>query len=218
MIDSINEVPLLILFINVLFSIRVFKGRPDLKWFEITLIWSFIIQILADVLAGFNENNLPLLHLYTLLEFIFISLFYYQILFKNLKNNHYFYSFTGLITLILIANSIFYESIMGFNSNAKGLTQIIIISYAIIYFFNRISIDEVKENLILNRINAAILLYYAGSLFIFIFAKFLMENALTMDLYFWRFNMLLYLVFQILILIARWRIVFPKSTNIKSED
>ncbi len=215
---DVENISLLILVINVVFASKIFQAKPDLKWFEVSLIWAFLIQILAHIIANLFGNNMFLLHLYTLFEFIFISLFYKEILFSNYKFPRSINYIIGLTVLMIIANSIFFEPITGFNSNAKGLTQIIIISYAIGYFFNRISVDEVKKNLVLNRINAAIVLYYAGSLFIFIFAKFLMENSLTMNKYFWKFNALLYLIFQILILIATWRIVFPKVKEIKSED
>jgi hypothetical protein len=212
---DIENISLLLSAINVIFSIKIIRKKPNLRWFEMSLIWAFLIQILAHILAELVGNNMPLLHLYTLLEFVFISLFYKDILFKNYNFSRYFNYALGLVVVMIIYNSIFIEPLDEFNSNAKGLTQAIIISYAIIYFFNRISIDLIKNNLILNRINAAIILYYSGSLFIFVFAKFLMENSLLINEYFWEFNALLYLTFQILILIATWRIVFPKSTNIR---
>ena len=215
---DIGEFAKLFLLINVLLAFKICKERKELKWFELSLVWALAIQIIAKIIALYKGNNLPLLHLYTMIEFVLISLFYKEILFNKLKIGQYFYYFIGLIVLIIVGNSIFIEPLRGFNSNAKGLTQLIIISYSIIYFFNRLSIDVSKKNLILNRINAAILLYYSGSLFIFVFAKILVKKSSILNNYFWDFNALLYLVFQILILIATWRLVFPKSAEIKSED
>ncbi len=215
---DIGELAKLFLLINVLFAFKIYKERNELKWFELSLIWALFIQIIAKTIAHYQGNNLPFLHLYTIFEFTLISLFYKEILFDNIKLGRYFYYFVGVIMLIIIGNSLFFESIYGYNSNAKGLTQIIIISYAVIYFFNRISIDVVQSNLVLNRINAAVLLYYASSLFIFIFAKFLLENSDIMFGYFWDFNALMYLTFQVLIFIATWRLVFPAFTEIKSEN
>lgn len=217
MLEHLSEITLTLLFVNVLFSIVIFKRRPDLKWFEINLIWVLLVQVSASQLARIYGNNLPLLHLHTWVEFLLISLFYQEILFVNYKINRYFYHFVGLITLLLVCNSMFLEPLTGYNSNAKGLTQIIIISYSVSYFFNRISIDVVKSNLILNQINAAILLYYSGSLFIFTFAKFLAANSEIESGHFWKFNAFMYLVFQILILIATWRLVFPGAKASKSE-
>jgi len=204
-----------ILVLNVLFGIKIQRTDNRLKWFEATLVTALIVQMVAIPVSKTIGNNMPLLHLYTLVEFIFISLFYKEILAKEIKYGKYFHYFIILLALIIIGNSISIEPLTGFNTNAKGLTQVVIISYAVIYFFNRISIDVTNNNLILNRINSAILLYYSGSLFIFIFANFLKEESL-MSQYFWQFNAVLYLTFQILILIATWRIVFPHKV-IESE-
>lgn len=217
-LESLDEVSLIVLVVNILFSIKILRVRPDLKWFEAMLILSFFIQVMARVFTVLYGNNLPLLHLYTLLEFIFISLFYYQILFKSFIFIKYFYCFLGVISSIIIYNSIAIEPITGFNSNAKGLTQIIIIGYAIFYFFNGISVDVIENKLVLSRINAAILLYYAGSLFIFVFAGFLLNNSPLINGYFWKFNTVLYIVFLVLILIATWKLVFPAPENSKDID
>ncbi|MGK0364010.1 MAG: hypothetical protein ACI85O_001064 [Saprospiraceae bacterium] len=218
MFVDFGDFSLACLLINVIFAFKISRKRPDLKWFEISLVWAFFIQISAIVLAHTIGNNLPLLHLYTLFEFIFISLFYKEIIFNNLKIKNYFTPFLGLMIIVIIGNSLFLESIMGYNSNAKGLTQFFIISYSIVYFFNKISVEVQRENLYLNRINAAILLYYAGSLFVFIFAKFLSNHSGDISGYFWEFNAILYSAFQILILITTWRLVFPSSVVSKDEE
>lgn len=204
-----GNIALTILFVNVIFLIKIFRKKADLKWFIITLVSALFIQLLAQIFSRTFGNNLPLLHLHTLLEFIFISLFYREILFKKNRLGLYFPYFIGTVSVIIIANSIFFEPLMGYNSHAKGLSQSLIIIYSILYFFNRISIEVSEKNLVLNQLNAAILLYYAGSLFIFGFASFISESSPKVNSYFWDFNALLYLAFQLLVLITTWNLVFP---------
>lgn len=211
---GIQYLSLFFLSINVVLAIKAFRKKADLKWFEILLAWSLFSQIVGRIMGISLGNNMPMLHLYTLFEFIFISLFYKKIIFDHLKIKKYFMPFLAFMVMIIICNSLFVESIMVHNVKAKGLTQVTIISYAIFYFFNRISNEIRKGDFYLNRINAAILMYYSGSLFIFIFANFLLEDLLIRS-YFWRFNALLYLIFQILILIATWRLVFSNSKDSK---
>ncbi len=215
---DIGNLALTALFVNVLFLIKIFREKTDLKWFTIAMISALLIQLLARFFAFKFGNNLPLLHLHTLLEFIFISLFYREILFKRNSLNSYFPYLVGGISVIVIVNSIFLEPLTDYNSNAKTLAQTLIIAYSILYFFNRISIEVSKSNMILNRINASILLYYAGSLFIFGFAKIISKGSPLMNTYFWDFNALLYLVFQLLVLITIWSLVFPNAKGIKEEN
>jgi len=212
------NIALTVLFVNVIFLIKISRKKAELKWFTITLIGALFIEIFARIVAYRIGNNLPLLHLHTLLEFIFISLFYREILFKKYAINRYFPYFIGLVSIVIVANSIFLQPLTGYNSNAKGLSQCLIIIYSILYFFNRISVEVSRTHLILNQINASILLYYAGSLFIFGFASFLSENSPQMNTYFWRFNALLYLIFQLLVLITTWNLVFPNLREVKKEN
>lgn len=213
-----SDIALIVLSVNVAFFVKIFRERTELKWFAMTLISALIIQILAHVFAYKYGNNLPLLHLHTLLEFIFISLFYRQILFSKHRLSVYLLYFIGVVSILIVANSVFLEPLTGFNGNAKGLSQSLIIIYTILYFFSRISTEVREENMYLNKINASILLYYSGSLFIFIFASFLAKNSPVLNHYFWEFNALLYLVFQLLILVATWRLVFPTSIDVKGEE
>jgi len=213
---ELTEIPfsilsLLILFINVLLTFKILKLAPDVKWFCILQVWALLIQIFSPKYSKYFGNNLPLLHLYTLFEFVFLSLFYWTILLGKQRYGKYFSSFVVLIVCLIVGNSIFLEPLTSFNTNAKGLSQVIIMAYTIIYFFNRMSIEVQTKNLILNRINAAILLYYAGSLFVFTFAQFIEERSDKVLTLLWMFNSILYLVFQLLILIATWRLVFPKK-------
>jgi len=212
-----GNIALMVLLINIVFLIKSYRKKTDLKWFIIALIQALLIQIFAIILAYKVGNNLPLLHLHTLLEFIFISLFYREILFKKHTSNQWFLFFIGIVSSVIIANSIFLETLTSYNSNAKALSQTLIIAFAVYYFFSRISTEVSQSNMILNQINAAILLYYAGSLFIFGFASFMSENSPLMNSYFWAFNAFLYLIFQILILITTWQLVFPTNQTPKSE-
>lgn len=173
-----------------------------------------IIGVWSGVLAAKKINNLPLLHIYTVLEFFTLSLFY-----KTLLKNKPFFGkgflfFMGIIVFILVANSIFLEPIMGFNSNAKALVQIILIGYSLYYFFSvygKIDFNKPTNQADL-LINFAILLYYSGSLFIFMFMKTLMNrNIIEGTRGFWFFNAFLLFIFQIIILLAVVKKAFGRS-------
>lgn len=185
-----------------------------IKVLGIFIILSFFIQTLAISLAIYGINNFFLVHILALGELILLSMFYHFLLDKRLKIKNLIPYFTLIFSLLIILNSIFREPITGWNSTAKTFTQSVIIIYAVTYFYD-LSTREILVNTkikSLHFINSAILLYYAGSLFIFMFAKIVMKEIGTMEDVFWIFNAVLYFVFCILILIGIWRIVYKQES------
>ena len=165
------------------------------------LIWNFLIELGAWAFQAKGINNLPLLHLYTLGEFILFSLFYREILPKI-----YFVSKNQLaigvfVCMLIIGNSLFVQSIFGFNSYAKTLIQVILIGYGLSYFFGEPAMSIGKDTQ-LNWINSAVLIYYSGTLFIYLFSDFFLRFGDGIPKEFWMFNAFLNLIFHIFILIA----------------
>ena len=184
-----------------------------LKFFGAFIGLSFLVQTSAFTIPYLIKgyNNFWLLHLLTLGEFIFLSLFYYHLFKENDRFQKFIRIFLPIVSLLIISNSIFLEPITGYNSNAKALTQLFIISYAIYYFYI-VSTKEIltdNYNKALHIINSGILLYYAGSLFIFMFGK------IAMDIVEWKlfliFNATLYFIFLIIVLIGLWKVIFKQQ-------
>jgi hypothetical protein len=184
-----------------------------------------VISILADILNIYQQNNLSLLHLLTLGEFVLLSLFYREMITKpNLKTKG-FLIFIAFISILIISNSIFLQDIFTYNTYAKSLVQVIIITYSIIYFYNlTVNLDEEphlhsshtindissinsQKQKSIRLINSSILLYYSGSLFIFMFGNQYKQNE-DIFLMFWAFNAGLLLLVYILIAIGIWKTIY----------
>lgn len=202
----------IILLVNV---ILCWIGGPSFKrefrFLRYYLLWGLLIQAAAKVLYVQSMNNLPLLHLYTLVEFILLSLFYGDMLQLDRKSKRNLQYFMLVISLLIILNSIFLQPLTRFNSNVKTLTQILYIGYAVYYFFRAQSSEEHAFPLIFNLFNSGILVYYAASLFIFMFSNVFLDLQ-GRHQFFWILNSGLYLVFQLLILYGLWKILFRKVT------
>src|ERR1700750_1034980 len=81
--------------------------RPLLLIFYYLLLDGFV-DLLALVLADARINNLPLLHLFTILEFLLLSFFYIKILKEPLA--HTIIKFLMVIfPLICVINFIFFQ-------------------------------------------------------------------------------------------------------------
>lgn len=185
---------------------------PAFRYLSYYIFWNLLIEILSRNYHYIDENNLPLLHLYTLGEFILFSMFY-RILYAKVKwIQRYYWMFVCTISGFIILNSLFLQSIYEFNSYAKTLVQLLIMGYAIFYFYHLI--DEENKNTTENGIkviNSAVLIYYSGSLFIFMFSNYFLSQNIRIHVGFWVFNAFLNMLFQILILAGLWKALRNKK-------
>lgn len=182
-------------------------------YFTYFVFLNMITEFSARIFVEFGENNLPLLHLYTLGEFILLSFFFKQLFTNQIAAKKKINIFILIVSILIILNSIFLQSIFGFNSYAKTLVQCILIAYSLFYFVGIDSKiegrnDKEKARLI---VNVAILIYYSGSLFIFMFSDFFLRYGNGISRNFWMFNAGLNLIFQLIILAALWKVFRKKK-------
>lgn len=213
-----SNIGVALLLINVLlFAIRKRKmplSVQRLGWF---LLLCLVTEVAAKSLFYLKINNLFLLHIYTLLEWLAWSYFYYH-LFKQHTRIRKLIPYVSLILSVLIVlNSLFLEPLSGFNANAKTMVQCTLIAYAVYYFFTafgKIDLDKAVPRG-LTFINFAAILYYSGSLFIFMVPKFLQSLGIASAQIngLWAVNALLLLVFYSLILISLWTVAFQKTKS-----
>ena len=176
------------------------------------LMWNLFIEISARVFTHLGMNNLPLLHVYTLGEFILFSWFYKSLITKPILFQNRFWHFVISGSLLIILYSLLFYSIGDYNPVTKTIVQIIIIAYAVLYFYNLTENQSHSLRLekSLRLINSAVLIYYSGSLFIFMCGQILRDYPEWIKT-FWAFNAVLNLIFQLLILWGIWKVVFRKT-------
>jgi hypothetical protein len=173
------------------------------------LFFNLFIEIAARFAGIVYGMNLPLLHLYTVGELLLFSLFYQKILDGSSVFRRYYNWIVWTILVLVVLNSIFIQHLFEFNSYAKTLVQILIILYALDYAF-RFSEQaemETQMNRSLRLINSAVLLYYCGSLFVFMSSQFELETGGALQIL-WDINTVLNLIFQMIVLFALWKVVF----------
>lgn len=207
---DITSLPVLCLLVSCCIGLLFWRRQlPPMKIIIVFLLFNLTIEIGARIVGILYRNNLPLLHLYTFGECLLFSLFYRQVLDEKSVFKRYFYQVLGVTLILVVLNTIFLQGIFQFNSYAKTLVQVLIILYALDYAF-RFS-EEEEQHTIVNRslrlINAAVLIYYCGSLFIFMSSTFEIETGGALQIL-WDINTVLNLIFQIVVLIALWKVVF----------
>lgn len=142
-------------------------------------VWiAFIIEMISYWLWMHKQSNLFLLHLYTILEFEIISLFY-LILLKEYSKKWVIPTIMICFAVFAIIDSLFFHDLNHFNVFARSTECLIIISYAIYYLYKHLITSKtisLKNDPIL-LINTAFLFYFSISFFLFLFSNYIMAET-----------------------------------------
>ncbi|MBC8155583.1 MAG: hypothetical protein H7Z72_22070, partial [Bacteroidetes bacterium] len=134
-------------------------------------------EIVAEYMSSHHIPSVHILHIYTVLEFNTIALFYY------LFFGHFYprwlvpglmVGFTGLAVL----NTAFLQPLTGYNSYARSLEGVLIIGLALLCY-QKMLVELTTKRLDKSPvfwINTGFLLYFAGNLFFFILGNALIKE------------------------------------------
>ena len=201
----------LILFLNlILFLKGVHNNSKAYKIFTWYLGVIFVVQIVSMILMKNLVNNLFLSHFYFIGQFIVLSLFYINILKEKFQKKVVkFGLFLGLITLgIQYANDV--SLFLKFNLFEIFITSFLLILYATFHFYNML--NEKKE---FYYINMGVLIYLFGSTILFLVGNLTIVLSPKMNKITWILNSILYIVYQIFILVE-WNKSFSKKREFKT--
>ncbi|WP_462247649.1 hypothetical protein [Ekhidna sp.] len=186
-------------FLVGIYTLYVYKKLPkEMKYFSWFVIISFLVQVIASLLYHNGENNMPLLHIYTVVGFICLVFFYNQI-FDGLIKPKILWILAGVFVLYSIINSIFIQDIYTFNSYALSVEAVFIIILSLTTFVFLMN-DIVKEKRMaiiksISWINAGLFIYYASSLLVFYFGNMIINFSRTPLV---RYTWFIYALFSII--------------------
>ena len=196
----IGLAPSLLAFINIKNTTRDYRLLSVLIWIGTT------IALLARFIGAFlHQPNLFLLHIYTIFDFILLTLIFKPVLSYNLTR----FLIIGF-SIFATINSVFFEHLKTENVLNRSLSALILMFYALSFFTK--TLREMKimnlEKEPLFWVSLGVLFYNAASFFIFLFSHYLTANR---DLWFTYFG--IHAIFTILLYIcytvALW--VHPKQ-------
>lgn len=154
-----------------------------------------IVNVIASLMAVKRVNNMPVLHIYTLVEFVLLAMFYKMILHGKIKAiiNWLIPGFA----LLCIAYATFLGNIYAHNIIPRSLESFMIGALAVSFFFTQMSTDlRTIEPLLW--MNAGLLLYFSASFLLFLFSD-VLARAGTVNNIAWvmhaTFVLLMYLLF-----------------------
>ena len=207
--DILADIGYVLLLSNLVLFAKGFLSNG--KAYKIFTIYSgiiFIIQILANILNHFSINNLYLSHFYFIIQFVFLSGFYREILIEKAQKTTVKIGLVlGLLALAIqyaIQPGLFFK----FNLFEIFLTSFLIIIYATFHFYNLL--NDRKEFYYLNM---GILIYLFGSTALFLAGNLIASLSSRQNTLTWTCNAFLYIIYQLFIF-AEWKISFfrkPKA-------
>ena len=204
------------LFLSSIISLVKYRQFDNgFKIFSIYIITSLVFETTAIFLGNQFGTNYLLVHLFTFIEFILLSLFYLEIIKKPLSFRRWMRPLMVIVLIYIVFNTLFIQGIDQINSYSETIENLVLIAFSLFYFYNSF-IEEEKDSLkrqALNLINSGIFLYLTGSLFIFMFSDYLLQYSQTTQIPFFLYNGILNLIFKILILYAIIKIGFYKTNS-----
>lgn len=187
--------------ISILLALYYWKRISEpFKFVTYLMILSMLTEFMASEILKYRDSNLPLLHVYTLFEFVVSALIFQKAGLFNRYSNKQFWMLIGGVSCLIILNSLFIQKPTTYNSISRSFVQVLLVSFSVGYIFQLKK--HTPESGALNVMNAALLLVNAGSLFIFMFGNVLLDNRYSNM--FWQTNLILNLIFQVLIITSIW--------------
>lgn len=189
------------------FIIAIFIKTKDLsiKIFKFYTIICFLLGSILNYMASNGINNLLYFNIYNVIELFFLTLFYIQII--ELKTSKLFYFF---YSLVIIGYAFFVLSVNSFSHmdmKAWSVSNIIIIIFASIFLIKNMIQDYqslYKRELLI--ISGSALVYYGGTIMLFLMISFINPGDSMMTVQLWQINYILGIISNTGIAIALWGI------------
>lgn len=204
----IGSVIVLLLLVNVIVGIKHVRNfSAPLKWLVGYLIFSFFCELLSSVYFVLGENNLWIINLYTIGEFILISIFFNHLTQKPDGRGNWFRGIMWLVVLGYIIYFAFVKSLFGYSAYTETLENLMLMGMCIYFFMYSLSnkpICKPLETPLVNWFAIGLFIYLSGIVLIWLGYEFL----LSMDSYKDFRNLLLYFNgflnfgFKLIVLIA----------------
>jgi membrane-associated HD superfamily phosphohydrolase len=199
-----DEVSVCVLAINAFLFFKSYRNRTvAFKIIAFYLLYTLILQLRMFYLASLKEDNLPYSHFYFIGQLVFLSFFFME----ELKNKTLSKRIKTYLLFALIALGIYYslypESYEKFNTFEIVVTSFPLLVYCFIFFTKRVGSSNNN------------FMFFIAGLFLYILCSTLLFAAgnvkASIKPYIWAFNVVLYLIYQLCILLEWYKNVRPKN-------
>jgi hypothetical protein len=170
------------------------------------LVLSAVTQLVSFIFWKLQKNNLPILHVYTMLECL-VLLKLYAALLGAPGRNRVFLLVAVMFILLAVLEAILFGSIFEFNIYSRSIEALIIITLCLGWFIKAVSMEESEKERYkgISIINSGMLVYFAGAVTLFSYSSFITNMSFNARMNVWTMHTLLAFQLYILIAIGLWR-------------
>lgn len=197
----------IILLLPLLLSIVGFKAYPlKLKIIAGYLLLALVTQALSFAFWKQRINNYPILHVYTIIEYLLL-LWFYSTLLTDFIPRAAFLALAVAFPAFAVIDSVYIEHIYTFNTYGRSLEALIFIFLSISWFVKIVAEDEKTRQLgrAINYINGGFLIYFAGSIAMFSYSSYVEQMTVAHRINVWTIHTILAVQLYILIAIGLWK-------------
>lgn len=215
---SINyKVGLVILAISLFASIvilRHFDRLPEtVKLFGIYFIVSAGVEVISTSLSFNSANNLFMFHIYSVLEYWFLLLFFHRCALKfGQPFNLWLLLIPGLCLIIL--NSVFLQPLNTFNSNTAPLVSFTVLLLSFRFLFSIMETELNSELKTLKIIIICLLIYSGTTLIVLLFSNDLLHIDREKQLVIWLTRSVLQLGVKIVLAITFVKLFYSPQNKL----
>ena len=169
------------------------------------VITYLILEIVSFSLANYHVNNLFVARINTVLQFILLSVFFSRAFHStkiSLFIKIFIFFFLGTACIDLYLNGL---KIM--DNLSLTTSCILLMIYSLLTFFYLIQ-KPLYSNILSTPLfwfNTAVLVYFSGNLFLFLFTNYLLKKSLPLHFNLWTIHSILNIIFNSLISIGFWK-------------
>lgn len=186
--------------------VRLKKLNGDQQLLLILIGLVILVEISSRILWYLSTNNLFLYHFYAVIEFLLLATLYNKHIHRLIKPMYMFIIMTSFV-LFAIINTAFFQSLKQFNSHVTFVECILLIVFAILYFYKELRDLENRhlERIPMFWINASVITYFSGSLVLFYVANDLIPESMKVKGVVWGthalFNIVHYALYAVALLV-----------------
>lgn len=185
---------------------RFHQRTIEMKALSLLLYLIFSLDIINKILSYFSMSNLFIWHIYTPIEFYFYCFIFSKQIVPPLSKS-FFRSVLYAFGAVALLNMLFVQGFAQFNSYTRVLEGLIFISFSVVLLFQLFRQEESVpfQNKPMFWFASAVLLYFSGNLFVFIFSNFILQYFINLNKIVWTSNALLNYITYILFAVALWK-------------
>lgn len=169
------------------------------------ILVSSVSDLIIEILLRYKQSNMYVSHIYTIVEFVLISLFFVKTISPS-RLVMAIYSVLGIF-LVLAFYELFSDNEDSSDELSTTAEAITFIIYSLCTFYYMLQHPEQKNifNIPLFWLNTAILLYFSGNLFLFLFGTYLEKHYHQTFVELWGIHAVMNIIFYILITVGFWK-------------